>query len=137
MTTLQPVGTPHENIIMWDSTVASIPVGWLLCDGNNGTPDLRAEFILGVPTAGTNPGTTGGEDTHVLSTAEMPQHNHGIIDPTHHHRYGNFTDSRSGSGGGTTYNNSSLASISTGNTGDGDAHENRPAFYALVFIQRE
>ncbi len=35
-------------IIMWNSTVASIPSGWVLCDGNNSTPDLRDKFIVGV-----------------------------------------------------------------------------------------
>ena len=34
-------------IIMWNSTVASIPSGWVLCDGNNSTPDLRDKFIVG------------------------------------------------------------------------------------------
>ena len=32
---------------MWNSTVASIPSGWVLCDGNNSTPDLRDKFIVG------------------------------------------------------------------------------------------
>ena len=34
-------------IIMWNSTVASIPTGFVLCDGNNGTPDLRGRFVVG------------------------------------------------------------------------------------------
>lgn len=34
-------------ISMWSGTVASIPAGWVLCDGNNGTPNLQDYFILG------------------------------------------------------------------------------------------
>ena len=39
-------------IIMWNSTVASIPTGWVLCDGNNNTPDLRNRFVVGAGTGG-------------------------------------------------------------------------------------
>jgi len=137
MTTLQPVGTPNENIIMWDSTVASIPTGWLLCDGTLGTPDLRSRFTLGVPTAGTNPGTTGGSDTHVLLTAELAQHDHVITDPAHVHKYGTNNFMSQGTRSGTDYSSVAIASPTIGNSGSDTAHENRPAFYALVFIQRE
>jgi microcystin-dependent protein len=34
-------------IVMWSGTISSIPNGWVLCDGNNGTIDLRGKFILG------------------------------------------------------------------------------------------
>ena len=40
-------GIPSGVIVMWNSTVASIPTGWVLCDGNNSTPDLRDRFIVG------------------------------------------------------------------------------------------
>jgi len=33
-------------IILWYGNIASIPQGWALCDGNNGTPDLRNKFII-------------------------------------------------------------------------------------------
>lgn len=32
---------------MWSGTIATIPDNFVLCDGNNGTPDLRNRFILG------------------------------------------------------------------------------------------
>lgn len=38
---------PSGGIIMWNSTIATIPSGWFLCDGTNGTPDLRDKFIPG------------------------------------------------------------------------------------------
>jgi hypothetical protein len=45
---------------MWGGLVANIPTGWSLCDGQNGTPDLRGRFIKGSDTAG----ATGGAATH-------------------------------------------------------------------------
>lgn len=50
-------------IIMWSGTLSSIPSGWQLCDGTNGTPDLRGRFIMGV-SSGENPGATGGSSIH-------------------------------------------------------------------------
>ena len=49
---------PNGGIIMWSGTLASIPTGWVLCDGTNGTPDLRSRFVYGAPD-GTNPGSSG------------------------------------------------------------------------------
>jgi hypothetical protein len=40
-------GVPTGGIIMWSGTIATIPAGWALCDGSNGTPDLRNRFIAG------------------------------------------------------------------------------------------
>jgi hypothetical protein len=34
-------------IMMWSGTIATIPTGWLLCNGSSGTPDLRNQFIVG------------------------------------------------------------------------------------------
>lgn len=58
-----PSFVPPGVIVAWSGVLASIPSGWLLCDGNNGTPNLAAKFLRGVNTSATNPGTTGGADT--------------------------------------------------------------------------
>lgn len=52
-------GVPNGAIIMWSGTVATIPDGFSLCDGSNGTPDLRNRFVVG---AGSTyaVGATGG-----------------------------------------------------------------------------
>ena len=47
-------------IIMYNS--ASAPSGWYLCDGNNGTPDLRDRFIVGAGNSYSQ-GATGGSNT--------------------------------------------------------------------------
>ena len=58
-----PMANPIGTITMWSGLLADIPVGWQLCDGTNGTPDLRYRFIL--PTApGAEPGVTGGSWSH-------------------------------------------------------------------------
>jgi hypothetical protein len=42
-----PIGVPVGAIIMWSGDPAKLPSGWVLCDGKNGTPDLRGRFIVG------------------------------------------------------------------------------------------
>lgn len=56
-------GIPSGFIGLWHGTVASIPTGWYLCNGSNGTPDLRSRFILGAG-GSSDPGETGGGMNH-------------------------------------------------------------------------
>ena len=64
---------PSGGIIIWSGSSASIPANWYLCDGANGTPDLRDRFVVG---AGTTyaVGATGGQNT--ITT--VPAHTHGV-----------------------------------------------------------
>ena len=66
---------PVGGIIMWSGSESNIPSGWALCDGQNGTPDLRDRFILGAGAA-KQPGDTGGSETATLSTLNLPAHTH-------------------------------------------------------------
>jgi len=68
-------GIPKGGIIMWSG--ADVPVGWALCNGAKGTPDLRDRFIVGSG-GGYLVGGIGGEAAHLLTTAEsgLPAHNH-------------------------------------------------------------
>jgi len=51
-------------IILWYGAVAEIPIGWQLCDGTNGTPDLRDNFVISAgPTYAID--STGGNSAHV------------------------------------------------------------------------
>ena len=59
---------PQNLIAIWHGTIANIPTGWLICDGNNSTPNLLQKFLQGVATAGTDPGATGGSTTHTHTT---------------------------------------------------------------------
>jgi hypothetical protein len=54
---------PSGVIVMWSGSLASIPSGWALCDGSNGTPDLRERFVYGC-SVGEDPGETGGSTSH-------------------------------------------------------------------------
>lgn len=150
---LSPV--PIGGIILWSGSVASIPSGWALCNGSNGTPDLRNRFVVGAGST-YSPGNTGGLDKVTLSLAEMPSHFHqiGVIVA----KWGdngnrrNFPDFNSTSypdndyggdiarwrtryqGGSTNYTS---AGPSNGRTqGITTAHENRPPYYALAYIMR-
>ncbi|MDP6908424.1 MAG: hypothetical protein QF371_02910 [Flavobacteriales bacterium] len=58
-------GTPTGGIIMWSGTIASIPAGWSLCDGSNGTPDLTDKFIISVASGAENPGTAPVNNEYV------------------------------------------------------------------------
>jgi hypothetical protein len=53
----QNSNVPQGGIMMWSGTIASIPTGWSLCDGSNGTPDLTDKFIVSVTSGAENPGT--------------------------------------------------------------------------------
>lgn len=63
-------------ITMWSGAIGAIPSGWFLCDGTNGTPDLRDRFIVGAgSTYAVN--NTGGAATVTLTEAQTPAHTHG------------------------------------------------------------
>jgi microcystin-dependent protein len=60
---------------MW--TGVTIPDGWALCDGTNGTPNLIDKFIMGGTTA--TVGQQGGSSTVTLVSANLPPHSHGVL----------------------------------------------------------
>ena len=85
-TTCNGVGTALENgsclpmnlIVAFDTDA---PPGWAECDGTQGTPDIIGRFIMGGGLDSFSGGvpalyTTGGEDTHILTLDEMPEHEH-------------------------------------------------------------
>ena len=143
-------GVPTGTIVMWSGTIANIPAGWAFCDGNNGTPNLRSRFIVGVGAAYAV-GDTGGVNDFTLLIRHMPSHTHtGSTNNAgnHSHSYTYGTTTRTGSSnpqvrttsGGNRSNTDSAGShshtITMNNTGRGEAHENRPPYYALCYIMK-
>lgn len=75
--------TPLGGVIMYsgawnfDSTGLGTGdlLGWALCNGNNGTPDLSSRFVMGTANAAALE-TSGGSNSYALTTAQLPSHNH-------------------------------------------------------------
>ena len=64
---------PSGVILMWSGSTDTIPAGWALCNGQDGTPDLTDRFILGAGKT-YQPGTTGGAATVTPSVAARSAH---------------------------------------------------------------
>ena len=89
------IGVPSGIIAVWSGSEGSIPSGWYLCNGSNGTPDLRNRFIVGAGSGSSySVGDTGGSNTVTLSTSQIPAHSHttnnhshnaSVSDPGHGH----------------------------------------------------
>lgn len=124
---------PGTNPQLYCGSVAAIPTGWQLCDGTNGTPPLQGMFIAGYDP--TDPdydaiGKPGGAKKVGLTAANNGPHGH------------NYTQyqldqevSETGSGvRSLNKSNSQTGSFTTGSSGEGTPHENRPPYYTLAYI---
>lgn len=71
---------PSGMIMMWYGPVASIPTGWRLCNGQNGTPDLQGRFVMGAG-GGTGVGARGGSATinATGTTSSAGAHDHPVV----------------------------------------------------------
>ena len=142
---------PSRAIIMWSGAANEIPPGYVLCDGNNNTPDLRNKFVVGASSSGntTYPGLSvdaeGGSADSVVVT-----HNHGVSDSGHDHNllynHGSFGGSsgavtpRSGNTPVTPGISGRISSESTGisinDEGVSGTNKNLPPYYALCYIMK-
>ena len=129
-------------IMLWSGSSASIPSGWLLCNGSSSTPDLRDRFVVG---AGSTyaVGATGGS-----ATASLPSHTHTatVTDPGHLHSMGRVC----GGTGGLQFNGgpgmadispntgSAVTGITVSNSTEGvsPTNANLPPYYALCYIMK-
>jgi hypothetical protein len=80
---------PTGGIIMWSGSIASIPVGWYLCDGTNGTPNLTNRFVVMAGGAYAVGASGGSADAVVVSHAHSGSsstasndHSHGFSGTT-------------------------------------------------------
>jgi hypothetical protein len=139
---------PSGGIIMWSG--GSVPSGWVLCNGDNSTPDLRNRFIVGAGSGYTGGDTGGTKDAVVVS------HTHGITESAHKHltgvggesglnnAYGDNGSQGSGwriansnaSSGLDTYTSAVSTGITINTTGEAGTNKNLPPYYALAFIMK-
>jgi hypothetical protein len=145
-------------IMMWSGTIATIPSGWQLCNGTNGTPDLRDRFIVGASVdsggqsvttvTGANTKTGGSKDAVVVS------HNHtatsSVTDPGHTHGTnaqfwnspvtgapdGYFPAFRGAQATINTATTGISVSTSVATTGSSGTNANLVPYYALAFIMK-
>lgn len=157
------VKIPRGIITMWSGAVDAVPSGWHLCDGTNGTPDLRDRFIVAAGNS-YSPGYTGGSLTytptitvngsgtgvqvgyHTLTVGEMPSHSHTLLI----YKGGESAGGRCDFYGGRAYIQGDTCLPTGGNQGHnhpivdyGHTHsayasaiDSRPPYYALAFIMK-
>ena len=108
----------HNIICWWSGAVANIPEGWKLCNGNNNTPDLRNQFII------------GAGDTYSPNDSDGSiNHTHNFTSDFHSHRL------KAGIGTilGTDLSRDTDSKESIGTT---EVETNLPPYYALCLIMK-
>ena len=125
---------PKGVIAMWSGVLADVPATWALCDGTNGTPDLRDKFVIGAgPVKAV--GAKGGAAISILSAENLPSHTHSgsvsaVGDHTHAgstasagaHNHGYLTTLYSGEGWGYAGANNYHMNRFNATTGDAGSH---------------
>jgi microcystin-dependent protein len=147
---------PKGSIIMYNNE--NIPSGWGICNGENGTPDLRNRFIVGLGGA-YKLADKGGLDMVKLEIPQLPPHNHpfNVVlgnSGSHSHHFNirfsvrRIVHRRIGDGDTVVHegtkqettsdsgNHSHTISVNVDNNGGNQPHENRPPYYALFYIMK-
>jgi len=144
VTALIPAGI----ITMWSGSVASIPSGWLLCNGSSGTPDLRNRFIVGAGSTYSVAATGGSADAIVVththtatSTVTDPGHTHttplGVFNSASSSQMPQ-TDDGPNAGDYLIPSNTTGITVATTNSTEGSSgtNANLPPYYALAYIMK-
>ena len=131
-------GIPSGVIMMWSGAANAIPSGYVLCNGSNGTPDLRGRFVVGYSNTDGDydVGDTGGAKTDTVTISGSDTVNITISGTTGNvNQFGgsaytsmysqaNHNHSFSGSGSDTV------------NISGSDTVNTRPPYYALCYIMK-
>jgi len=124
LTNLTVDGFVTGMIIAWSGSVANIPSGFVLCDGNNNTPDLRDRFIIGAGNNYAVDATGGSKDAVLVSHFHTTENFVGRSNYAEPRNFGVGTDGN--------LNN-------TGNTdtkGEDGTDKNLPPYHALCYIMK-
>jgi len=137
---------PAGGIFLWSGSIGSIPAGYVLCNGSNGTPDLRDRFVVGAGSTYAVNATGGSADavvvTHTHSATSV------VTDPGHAHSYQTSVLSANNAAGsipdyiqvgsGTTGSNTTGITVATtnANAGVSGTNANLPPYYALCYIMK-
>ena len=136
---------PTGMISLWYGSIGSVPLGWYLCDGTNGTPDLRDKFVVGAGSTYSVAATGGSTDavlvshTHTAtSTVTDPGHFHSIVYESGAVQSGS---GRNGVGGTAPFNTDTKTTgitVATSNTtvGVSGTNANLPPYYALAYVMK-
>jgi len=133
------------DIALFLGDTSDLPVGWNLCDGNNGTPDMRNKFLKLNSSAGAS--STGGSNTH---THSAQSHSHSASGShTHNVSFSTVSANADREGSGTTHvfsggdhshtavtSGSKTASYASANT-TAESSNNEPAYRTVAYIQYE
>ena len=135
------VGTtiPTGMISLWSGSIGSVPTGWYLCDGTNGTPDLRDKFVVGAGSTYSVAATGGSTNAIVVSHT----HTATVTDPGHFHsslvRPGGTV---TGGGAvnyvtdGNTGTNTTGITVANTSAGVSGTNANLPPYYALAYVMK-
>jgi len=128
---------PAGAILLWSGSIANIPTGFVLCDGNNSTPNLTDRFVVGAGSTYAVDATGGSADAVVVS------HTHTVTDPGHNHSVPNSGSQNNSFDSGTTVGNdvtgtsgTATTGISIASAGESGTNKNLPPYYALAYIMK-
>jgi len=110
-------------IVWWYGSLDEIPVGWRLCDGLFGTPDLRNRFMIGA-----------GDIYAVGDSGNSLNHNHPFTGSGHSHGLYPDTYGASSPGPFMTTIPGTLLGYAAGTT---DNETWLPPYKSLVYLMRE
>ena len=135
---------PTGMILLWSGAIGSIPTGYYLCDGNNGTPDLRNRFLVGAGNTYSVNQTGGSADAIVVSHTHTATST--VTDPGHNHTVSASSGPPYNAGGNAVFGpaTNTTSTSTTGVTvattvataGVSGTGANLPPYYALAYIMK-
>jgi hypothetical protein len=153
---------PSGGIIMWSGSIVSIPSGWFLCNGSNGTPDLRNRFVVGAGSTYAVGGTGGSADAIVVAHTHTGTTSNKSLTGSFEIRSSAVATSQVYAGSGITsvsadggasrgtiigsseeqnaskvsFNASHDHTFTTASSGSSGTNANLPPYYALAYIMK-